>query len=98
MPWTISMVSRVAGRERRMLAAGRRAGQESRQHFVEAVEVQVELDMNEAFAQGGLFARIPDERVAVGRGVRDVDVHVELDFFGDQRTIEPGSGGEFVPQ
>ena len=40
----------------------------------------------------------PGERVAVGRSMVQVDVHVDLSFFRDERRIEPGAGCELVPQ
>ena len=40
----------------------------------------------------------PGEGVAVGGAVVDVDVHVEHVFAGDDGGVEPGAGGELVPQ
>ena len=50
------------------------------------------MDVDEAFTEAGLIAFDPNERVAVARGVRDIDVHVKGLLFGDDGRIQPREG------
>jgi len=73
-------------------------GQEFDDETVELVEVEVFLNVDGAFAESGLAAFDPDKSIAITGGVGNVDIHVKGFFFGDDGGIEPGEGGEFVPQ
>ena len=66
--------------------------------MVEPWEVEVGLDLDLTLAEAGLIAFGPDESVAIASGVGDVDVHVDGFLFGDEGGVDPGKGGEFVPE
>jgi hypothetical protein len=67
-------------------------------HFLEARQVEVYLRVDQAHASCGLHLFVPSEGVAVAGAVAQVGVHVEELFAGDERGVEPGAGGQFVPQ
>ena len=54
--------------------------------------------MSPPVREGRLVGGSPGEGVAVVGAVGGVDVHVEDLLFGDDRGIEPGGGGELVPE
>src|SRR5579862_1001052 len=60
--------------------------------------VEIVLNFDFAFAEMRTSGVGPDERVSVGYAVNHRDVEIDFVGFGDDGRIEPGNGGEFVPQ
>lgn len=76
----------------------RLSGHQFHEHLLEAREVEVNLRVDQAHAGRGLHLLAPGEGVAVAGAVAQVNIHVEELFAGDDGGVEPGAGGQLVPQ
>src|SRR5579859_7715378 len=60
--------------------------------------VEIHLHVNERFPHVRLVSGSPGVRVAVGRAVIHFDVDIKFLPLRDDGRIQPGDGGEFIPQ
>src|SRR6266478_901060 len=65
--------------------------------IVQLLCVHIELNGRNSLVRRKLRACLPEERFTVAWPVVNIDIHVELLLSGDDRRIDQGSRGEFIP-
>jgi hypothetical protein len=76
----------------------RRSGHQVDVDFVEPLCVDIELDIGQAQVRRNLGSGIPEDALSVTCSAIHIDVHVELLLAGDDRRVNQGRAGDFVPQ
>ena len=66
-------------------------------NLVEFLLVDIELHGRQPLIGRNRGLRIPEQSLAITRAMIDVDIHIELLLAGNDRRIDQGNAGDFVP-